>query len=160
MIFLPVNFHALRNDGIDGLSGIVGLDGQLATEPAVYQHAQFHFPRPAEIDQRIQRRTDGATGIQHIIYQDHLFIFNGKRNVSLVGYRQTVANVVAVERDIKYPILKRSIGSQAPDLLGNPFTQPHTPRLDADDAHLRQIRIVFKNLVTESLNCQCQLITG
>ena len=40
------------------------------------------------------------------------------------------------------------------------FEDDEFTRLDADDAHLRQIRIVFKNLVTESLNCQCQLITG
>src|SRR5437899_12091306 len=51
------------------LADVVGLDGDLPVPP-VDQHRQADRPRPPEIDDPVERRADGAAGVENVVAED------------------------------------------------------------------------------------------
>ena len=54
-----------------------GFDGQFAMA-AVDQHQQLHARRAAVVEQRVERRADGAAGVQHVVHQDDVLALHAK----------------------------------------------------------------------------------
>src|SRR2546425_3964800 len=72
---LAVQFSHLHLDhlfrvGGNRLADHVGVDRQLAMA-AVDEHGEHHRLRTSEIDESIQRRADGAAGVEHVVDQNH-----------------------------------------------------------------------------------------
>ena len=123
--------------------------GQLPAEAPVDQHAEFHFIGPAKVQQGVHGCAGGSAGEQNIVDQHHVFVFDGKGDICLVGDVQFIAYVVAVKGDIQDPVLQVGAGKDGPDLPGDAVAQPDPPRLDADDTGIAEVAVVFDDLVCQ-----------
>ena len=66
-----------------------GLDGQLAMA-AVDQHQQLHARRAAVIEQRVERRADGAAGVEHVVHQDDVLALHREGDLGGADHRLDV----------------------------------------------------------------------
>ena len=96
---LDVDVHALVGGGRQVLADVVGPDRQLAVA-AVDQHRQLHPRRAAVVEEHVDRRADGAAGVEHVVDDHDRAVVD--REVELgectTGARPArIAEVVAVE---------------------------------------------------------------
>lgn len=148
----------MRNDRIDGLSRIISLYRQLPAEPPVDQDTKFHFCRPAEIQQGIQRSPDRPARPQYIIDEYHIPVLDGKRDIRLVQLMQTRPDIVPVKSDIQLPVmdaLRFDLRLQLPDY---PVGKIDPPRLYADQHRIFQVEMVFQQLMCQPLYRNPQLL--
>src|SRR5205814_205394 len=70
---------------------------------AVDQDEKLNSGSPALVEERVERGADGAAGVEHVVHQDDVFAFDGKRDVGGVddGLVGDGGEVVAVEVDIQ-----------------------------------------------------------
>ena len=96
--------HAFLQRRRHVLADVVGLDRQLAM-PAIDQHDQLDFLRPAEIDQRIERRANRPARVEHIVDEQNLLVVDGERNLRAAHERLRADGmphqVVAIQRDVE-----------------------------------------------------------
>ena len=99
-----VHLHALRQRRRQVLADVVGLDRQLAVA-AVDQHDELNRLRPAELDQRVERRANRPAGVEHVVDQQDPLVVDRERNLGAADDRlraDGVAHqVVAIERDVE-----------------------------------------------------------
>src|SRR5688500_14057809 len=77
---LEPHLHALVARGRQVLADIVRFDGQLAMT-AIDQHHQLNRARPAEVDERVDRRANRPARIEHVVDEDDPPIVNRKRDL-------------------------------------------------------------------------------
>src|SRR4030088_3381712 len=90
---MPTGRHVLANE--------VRPDGQLAV-PAVDEAQQLDRARAAEIDQRVGRRANGASGVQDVVYENDGLVGDvdrDRRRAQRAGC--ALVDVVAVEGDVQ-----------------------------------------------------------
>jgi len=108
-----VHFGELDLDDMVGL-GVgpqpdeIGLDRQLAPA-AIDQHRQADRLRPAKIRQRVERRADRTTGIEHVVDQHEPRVGDVKVDLCATDdrIRPDRRQVVTVERDIEHAVVRR-----------------------------------------------------
>src|SRR6202000_2575578 len=85
-------------------------DRQLAMPP-VDEGEELYPARPAVVEQRIQRGTDGAPGIEHIIDQNDVARIDVEADVALLHHRAYVARrkIVAVKADVQHAGINRML---------------------------------------------------
>src|SRR5215831_16032126 len=76
--------------------------------PAVDEDDQLYRARPPEVDERVERRTNRPSGIEHVVHEQDQLAVNGEWNLGLPDDRlradgdcRVAAEVVAVERDVE-----------------------------------------------------------
>ncbi len=136
------------------LADVVGAQRQLAVA-AVDEHRQLHGTRPADVAQRVQRRADRATGVEHVVDQDHQRAVDatlGNRGV-LQRPRGLDVEVIAVQRDVQRAARHVDAGELA-DLVGDPGGQRHTAGRNAEEDDARRVRVVqcglFDDLMSDA----------
>ena len=123
-IFVVVTKHHLDDlavGGLNVLAHVIRLYRQLAVA-TIYQHRKLNPSRAAEIDQLIQRRAHGSTGVQHIVDQHDRAVGNVSRDVGFV-YDRTRSNsreVVSIKRDVELS-RRRTLAFELFDLVGYSF---------------------------------------
>ncbi len=108
----------------------------------------MHAGRPAVVKQRVQRGTNGAAGVQHVVHQDD--VFAGDREIDFGGAvhglfgnsREIVAIKIDVEEaDRDGEILKIL------DFFGEPEREGNAAAADSDKGQALQILGFFQDLV-------------
>src|SRR5689334_3247226 len=99
---LDEDVDALTLADLHRLADDVGLDRQLAS-PAVDQHREADAPGSAEIRQLVERCTDGAARVEHVIDDDDVLVVDRPWKVGWPddGSRPDGLEVVTVERDVE-----------------------------------------------------------
>jgi hypothetical protein len=118
---------------------------------AVGEHGEPHDARPAEVGQRVERRTDGASGVQHVVDEHHdLVVDAARRDVGVHGAAGRLPpQVVAVHRDVEGADGDRG----ALDLLdegGQPAGEGHPARRDAQHHEVGRTLVVLEDLVRDA----------
>src|SRR5262245_53563530 len=88
--------------GGHALSDVVGLDRDLAVPP-VDQDRETDHPGPPEVDQPVQRRPNGAAGVEDVVAEDDGPAVQVEVDLGLLQerLRRHKGQVVAVERDVE-----------------------------------------------------------
>ena len=101
---ISLNFTSMISlaDGLHHAADVARFDGQFAMA-AVDQHQQLHARRASLIEQRVERRADGAAGIEHVVHQNHVLAGDWERDVGRVQHRlmRDRGKVVTVEIDVE-----------------------------------------------------------
>ena len=129
------------SDGGDVLAHVVGADGQLAVAP-VDQHRELDAARPAEVEERVDGRADGAPGVEHVVDEHDGGVVEAERQLGAAhlgllagGQHPRFAahgHVVAVEADVQCAqrhVATAELGQQ----VAQPLGQHGAARVDADD---------------------------
>src|SRR5438132_5890325 len=117
---------------------------------AIYKHGQLHAPRPAEVDQLVERRTYSSTSVKDVIDQDDAAAFDVSGKFSAVNDRfgANCRTIVAIKRDV-HDANGRTDTFEIRDLVGHALGQRHTAPSDADE-----IEIVCAVILFDNLRCQ------
>ena len=119
----------------------------------VDQHDQLDRLRPAEVDQRIERRPNRPARIEHVVDEQDLLVVDRERDLRAPhdGLRSDGVphQVVAVERDVERAG-RHLVAVDAGD--GTRETPGHrdAPGPDADQAELLDAPIALENLVRDA----------
>src|SRR5262249_49438853 len=142
------------------LADVVGPDRQLAMAP-VDEHGQADRLRPPEVDQRVHRRPDRATGVEDVVDEDDGGSIEGERQIRalharLAGHER---EVVAVEGDVE-----RADGDRGHLVLrdrgGDPAGERHAAALDADEGEPGGSRLLLDDLVGDADRRAADLVRG
>ncbi len=113
----------------EGAGSDLRADGQLAAA-AIDQHRQIDARRTAEVEQLVHRCADGATGVQHVVDEQHGLIGDGhgQRGAIGAGVQTAGGEVVAVKgrRHHAVGLRQLQVGVQ-------PLRQPGAAGIDADE---------------------------
>src|SRR6266550_3038001 len=150
-----LHLDSLVAGGRKVLADVVGADRQLAVT-TVDEHCKLDALRPAVVEERLDRRTDRATGVEHVVDEDDRLALERKveRRRPDDGLRMArgVAtahlDVVAVERDVDRAEIGRSAGSLL-DQSSQAVRERHAARLDADERDAGEIGIRLDDLVRD-----------
>ena len=131
------------------LADVVGADRQLAVA-AVAEHRQLHPPRPAVVEERLDRGAHGAAGEEDVVDEDDGALGEVEVDVGGVDDRlrggRLGADVVAVEGDVE--VADRQLG---PGQLAEEDVQAAGEHgaagVDADDREPLGIRVLLGDLV-------------
>ena len=148
----------MGNDRVDGAADPVGLDGQLAAEAAIDEHAELDFCRAAEVEEGVERGADGAACPEDVIYEDDVLVLDGEGDLGFIEFVEAGADVVAVEGDVQLSIMDGIGGNQGPELLNDAVGEVNATRLYADEHSIVQFYMVFQQLVGQSLDGNGQLL--
>jgi len=155
---LPENLHLLGDDRVDGLSGIIGLNGKLAAETPVDEDAELNFFGAAKGQQGVKRRADGPASVQHIIDKHHVLVLDAEGNVGMVGNMQFFADIIAVKSDIELSVLNLCGRNKLADLPDHLVGNENTTGLNANNDRILQPDMIFQYLVTKPLDRNGQLL--
>ncbi len=151
-LFFVINFFQFDFDYFARSRGHIapderGLDGQFAVT-TIDQHQQLHATRTPMVEERIHRGADGATGVQHVVYEDDVATCNIKADFAGVydGPYIMRGEIVAIETYIEHA---HGHGSSfdAADQRGQPRCQRHPSTLDADQADMLTAIVFLGDLV-------------
>ena len=117
---------------------VVGADGQLAMA-AIDEHGQLNRLRPAEVDERVERRPNRAPRVQHVVHQQDVAAVDRERDVGAAHERLRADGqphqIVAVERDVE--CARRHLG--AADVAQHGSQPPGKRHPARADAHQRDV---------------------
>src|SRR5258706_1510964 len=101
---LALQAQPLALGHFDFRADVLGADRQMPTPP-VHKHAQRAARRPAEVEQLVHRRADGAAAEEHVVHQQQLRAVHVERDGGALRIVLQPARgvVVAVERDVHQP---------------------------------------------------------
>src|SRR5262249_3182698 len=104
---------------------------------AVDQHTKLYSPRPPVVEQGIERRADGAAGVEDIVHQHHVLAGYIEAQIAALYYRLGAhgGKVVAVQSDIESSsryIRALDLTNQPGKAFGERYAPPAYP-------HKRQI---------------------
>src|SRR5215216_4590452 len=120
---------------------------------AVDQANQLNDFGSAEVDERVERRTDRPAGIEHIIDENDLAIIDGERDLGAPdeGLRadRMPHQIVAVQRDVERAgrhVVAGDLFERARDAPG----YRHSARTDADERQVIDALVALDNLVCDA----------
>ena len=122
------------------LADVVRLNRQLAMFVApIDQHGELHASRPAKINQLIQRGANRAAGVQNVVNQNDVAVFNipGKFSAADDWLCADRRKVVAIKSDVQIPTGGR-VPSRSAILSAIRFGQRHTATTDANQKQIRE----------------------
>jgi len=123
---------------------------------AIREYGELHSLRAAELEQRIDRRADGATCVEDVIDEDDRHPFEIEVELRVADERLGTTrrapgahvDVVAVERDVEPA--KRQLDARAlRDELAKALSERDASRLDADERDGLEIVVAFDDLVRD-----------
>ena len=152
-IFIPFYLYFLRHNGVNGLAAVIRLYRELTAEAPVNQYTELNFVGAPEIKQGVERGSYCSAFIQHIINQNYILVFYGKRNVCFISGMQFSSYIVAVKSNIQFPVfyLFVCIREFISDIIHYPVTYKYTTGLYADQYNISGIINIFQYLVCQSL---------
>jgi hypothetical protein len=149
---MEADLDAFVSRGGDVLADVVSLDGQFAMA-AIDQDDQLNRLRPAEIDERIERRPRGAAGLEHVVHQDDDATVDGERDLRApdqwLGSDLVAHQVVAIERDVERAggdVVARNVLERA----GDPPRQRDAAAAHAHERNLIDAAISFDDFVSNA----------
>ena len=94
-----VSTSSSSGSDLDEGAGEIRRDGQLAPA-AIGQDGEAHALRPPEVPQLVQRRADGAPGVQHVVHEHDVapVDLEGQVAAARLAMQADAAEVVAVQR--------------------------------------------------------------
>jgi len=109
-------------------------------------------PRPAEIDQLVECRADGAAGVQHVVDQQDHPVVDRERNLRAADQRLrpdgVVHQVVAVQRDVKRPD-RHVLAGDLLELGGQADRDRDAARAHADERQAVDAPVALHDLVRD-----------
>jgi len=117
---------------------------------AVDENDQLNHFRPAELDQRVERRANGAAGVEHIVDEQDPLLVDRERNFRLADERlrahRRAHQVVTVERDVERAGRHLAMADLAQQPRQTPG-QRHPARADADQGEIVHATVPFDDFV-------------
>ena len=115
--------------------------------PAINQHRELHAPRPAEIDQLVERRPHRATSVKHIIDQDDAAPFDvaGQFGAADNRFGADRRKIIAVQSDIQNAH-RRARAFQVCDLVGDAVRQGDAATANSNQNQISQAVVFFYDL--------------
>jgi hypothetical protein len=103
ILLFPFHHHFLIVDGIYLATAVIGLYGQMSTEPTIYENEQLNLRRTTKRLYGRKRRADTASGIQNIIYKNDFLVFYKEIDFGGIGFERLLGSpkIIAVKRDIQ-----------------------------------------------------------
>jgi hypothetical protein len=131
------------------LSHEVGAYREL-TVTAIDEHGKTDRARPAVVDERVHRGTDGAPSEQHVIYENDDLIVDREVQGRLADDRRVAdaCEVVAVQGDIEGTERDGRILVRA-DRVAQPDGQDVAARTDTNDGETGEFAVAFDDLVRD-----------
>ena len=151
--FLEADPDLLGGGGGQVLSDVVCPDGEFAVA-AVDQHGEPDDPRAAEVDDGVQRGTDGAAGVQHVIDEHHDLVVDPCSR-ELGGVRRPgglVGEVVAEHGHVQLSDNRGGVhgGVRGCDLAGQPDCQRVPPARNAQQDQVLGAFVGFEDLMGDT----------
>jgi hypothetical protein len=120
---------------------------------AIDHHGELDRARPAEVDQGVQRRADGAAGEEDVVDQDDAAVVDRERNVGEPDHRlrpdRVPHQVVPVEGDVERPDRHLGAGDFV-DRGGQPPGEGHAAGADADEGQFVDAAVALDDLVRDA----------
>lgn len=112
--------------------------------PAVHQHRQLHASRAADVHERIERGTDGATGEEHVVYEHDVLAVHIEVDFGGMHFGGEVSGeVVTVEADVE--LAERHLRAlDLLDLLSQALGEQIAARDDADEREVVRALLVSR----------------
>ena len=135
--------------GLDVAAHEGGLDGQFAMA-AINQHAKLNAAGTAMIEQCIQRRSRGPSGIEHVVNQDDVLVLDVELHGALLHFRAMAdgGEIVAIERDVEGADRDCGFFDASQDLR-QPLRQRHAAPHDADQSEVGDAIVFFDDLMRQ-----------
>ena len=147
---LDTDPDALRERGGEVLADEVGADRQLAVA-AVDQDGQLHGLRPADLGERVERGTDRAAGVEHVVDEHHGLAVDAARRD--VGRHQRPggleAQVVAVHGDVERADRHRDALDRGHP-FGDPLGQGYAARGNPEQDQVGGAAVALEDLVGDA----------
>src|SRR5690606_1948512 len=101
---------------------------------AVHQNQEFHPGGSSECHHGIQPRTDCSSGVEHVVNQDHLFVFNDEIDVGCVGDQRRIApaEIIPEKSDVQVPAGDLGLGKDLFQFLMDPVRKVNPAGLQSD----------------------------
>src|SRR6185295_2615000 len=117
----------------------------------INQYCELHAFRPAKVDQLIERRADGASGVKHIVNEHDVTILNVSGQICAVNdwLGADRGKIVAIQRYVENPN-RRAIAFKIRDLIGHSFSERDTPAAYSDQIQITGAVVFFHNLRSEA----------
>src|SRR5947209_8366997 len=114
---------------------------------AVNEDGELDAARPAEVNQLVERRADGAPRVEHVVNEEDVSAFDINGQVRAVddGVRADGREVVAVERDV-HDADGRALAFEVGDLVGQAMGERHAAPLDADEVEVARAVVLLDDL--------------
>lgn len=96
---------------------------------------------------------NGTPGVEHIIHKQHLFALDGKIHLGGTGSQRFVPppEIIAVKCDVKLAVFKGPASGHLIQKDAEPVCKVDTAVLDAYDAEVCGIFVVFEDLMAQPL---------
>ena len=134
------------------LADVVRLDRQFPV-PAVDEDDQLNLARPAEIDQRVERRANRPAGVEHVVHQEDALVVDRERNLRLADERLRTDGrahqIVAVQRDVE-GAGRHLVARNVLDEFRDAPRQRHAARANADEGDFFETAVAFEDFVRDS----------
>ena len=149
-----LHLDALAACGRQVLADVVGTDGEL-TVAAVGEHGELDACRAAEVEEPVDRRADGAAGVQHVVDEHDRPALEREVELRVTDERLRVqrrlaarahVHVVAVKGDVERSEVER-LAAEVLDQAPQPLGERHPARVDADERDVRDLVVALDDLV-------------
>src|SRR4029450_1062591 len=131
------------------VADVLRADRQLAVS-AIDQARELDRGRPAEVDDRVERRANRPAGEEDVVHEDHGLVLDRERDVGPADHRRPAhAQVVAVERDVERPDRQRG-AVDVRDLRGEAMREAHPARAQADERQILGAPVLLEDLVGDT----------
>src|SRR5207253_474568 len=102
------------------------------------QYGKLYAPRPAKVNQLIQRSPHGASGVENIVHQDYRPALDIARQFGAADdwFSSDGRKIVAIQSDIEHPN-RRAFAFEIGNLVGNSIGQRHTSAADTNQNQIR-----------------------
>jgi hypothetical protein len=130
------------------LANVIRLDGQLAMfVPAIDQNRELHAPRPAEINQLVQRRAHRATRVKHIVNQDDTAPFDIARQFRAADNRFGAdrRKIVTIQSYVENAYW-RALAFEVSDFVSDAIGQRDAATANTNQDEIRQAVVFFYDL--------------
>src|ERR1700753_2566489 len=117
---------------------------------AIYEGEQLHTTRASGVEQRIERGSYGAAGIEHVVDQDDIPCIDVKADVARLHHRAYVAGgeIVAVEVDVQHAGIDRML-LDIRNHPGEALRQGYAAALDSDQSEAIRTGVLLDDFMCQ-----------
>ncbi|HEY6893720.1 MAG TPA: hypothetical protein VI258_06115 [Rhodanobacteraceae bacterium] len=120
---------------------------------AIDEHREHDCARAAEIDERVERRANGAAGVEHVVDEHHDFVVDRLGKLRRLDHRlrRDRRQVVAIQRDVEDSERNR-VPFHLLDLFGDALADRNAAAANADNDQVGRAAILLDGFDGHSAN--------